>query len=171
MNNLGFQYRVCFISKCCNFSYVYTKLNYIIINTLQTCIINWIYCFCLSHYSRWCAAVAPYFDIKYIGIVMMTGSRDGGGVGSLPLGQSRPSSSSRPAGAASSDRRARPPPMSAPRRRRAARRRRRAAAPRHHPSAPPTRPRPPPQAALPPLYSDLLNTISLKFNSFMVFIY
>lgn len=88
----------------------------------------------------------------------------------LPLGQSRPSSNSRPAGAANSERRARHP-MSAPRGRRAARRRRRRrrpAAPRHHP---PDRATPTPASQRrTPAYSDLSQTIVFKFNSATVFI-
>lgn len=91
--------------------------------------------------------------------------QDGSGA-CLPLGRSKPSSSSK--AAAASERRARPPAMSARRRRaRAAP----CAAARHHPLSPDRPPRRRPPAALPPLYSDLLNTISFKFNSFMVFIY
>lgn len=88
----------------------------------------------------------------------------------LPLGQSRPSSNSRPAGAANSERRARHP-MSAPRGRRAARRRRRRrrpAAPRHHP---PDRATPTPASQRrTPAYSDLSNTIVFIFNPATVFI-
>lgn len=94
--------------------------------------------------------------------------------GGSPLGQKRPSSSSRPAGAANTERRARPA-MSALRRRAARRRRRRRRVASRHPRRPrDTDPRlrlrlraPEPHSRL---YSDLSNTMADKFDPLRVFI-